>query len=215
MLRALFPLLALLALSLPVSARTPLVSPVQGTDYAVVDGGTPYEPVAGRIEVAEVFGYACPHCAHFEAPLQAWVAKLPRAARFVPVPAAFGGYWNPYARAYFAASNLQVAQRSHAAMFRALHDDHSLPISNATPAEIAAFYVPYGVPAARFVAAYNAPAVDAQLQHSREFIERSGVEGTPTLVVAGKYRVMGRTLQDSLRIARWLLDRELTARKRP
>lgn len=214
MLRALFPLLTLLALSLPVSAAPTPAAPVQGSDYAVIEGGTPYQPTPGRVEVAEVFGYTCPHCAHFEAPLEAWVARLPRGTRFVPVPAAFGGYWTPYARAYFAAQALHVAERSHAAMFRALHDEHSLPISDASPAEIAAFYTHYGIPAPRFIAAYNAPVVDAQLQHAREFIERSDVDGTPTLVVAGKYRVMGKTLDETLRTARWLVDRELTTRPR-
>lgn len=214
MLRALFPLFALFVLSLPVGARPAAPAPVQGTDYVLIDGGMPYQAVAGTVEVAEVFGYTCPHCAHFEAPLEAWVARLPRGARFVPVPAAFGGYWTPYARAYFAADSLHVAERSHAAMFRAVHDEHSLPISDASPAEIAAFYVAYSIPAPRFIAAYSAATVDAQLLHAREFVERSGVDGTPTLVVAGKYRVAGKTLDDTLRIARWLVDRELGTRPR-
>src|SRR5690606_21395574 len=31
-----------------------------GVDYAEIQGGQPYEPLAGKIEVVEVFGYVCP-----------------------------------------------------------------------------------------------------------------------------------------------------------
>lgn len=213
--RILLPLLALLCAGLLGSAAAAApAAPAEGADYVVIDGGVPYQPVAGKVEVAEVFGYTCPHCARFEAPLAAWARKLPAGARFVAIPAPFGGYWMPYARAYFAAQALGLTTRTHAAMFRALHEENRLPISDATPTEIATFYASYGVPATRFLAAYQAPAVDAQLKKASEFIDRSGVEGTPTLVVAGKYRVTARSQDDTLRVARWLVDRELAARRK-
>ena len=36
---------------------------------------------------------------------------------------------------------------------------------------------------------------------ARQFAETSQVEGTPTLIVAGKYRILGNSHQDALRIA--------------
>jgi thiol:disulfide interchange protein DsbA len=41
---------------------------------------------------------------------------------------------------------------------------------------------------------------------------RSGIEGTPTIVVDGKWRVRGRTLADILRITDALVARERAAR---
>jgi thiol:disulfide interchange protein DsbA len=210
--RLLSPLFALLVTCLLAApALASPSSPVAGEDYEVIEGGTPFAPVAGTVEVAEIFGYTCPHCATFEPSIAAWKRMLPAGVRVVPVPAPFGGAWIPYARAYFAAQALGVADRTHAAMFRALHEQGSLPLSRPEPAEIAAFYVGHGVPAAKFMAAYRAPSVDARLEAARDFIARSGVDGTPALVVAGRYRVRGRTSEDVLRIARWLVDRERAA----
>lgn len=204
-------LLVLLAAGPALAAAT---APVEGRDYAAIEGGTPFATPAGQVEVAEVFGYTCPACARLEPMLEAWKRSLPKGARFVAVPAPFGGHWIPYARAYVAAQKLGVAERSHAAMFRALHDERSLPVSRPSAQEIAGFYAAYGVPEARFVAAYEDPSVDAQLARAREWIVRAGVDHTPVLVVAGKWRVAGDTPQDSLRIARWLVDRELATRRR-
>jgi len=41
---------------------------------------------------------------------------------------------------------------------------------------------------------------------------RSGVEGTPTLIINGRYRVMGRRLEDILVIADQLIARERAQR---
>lgn len=203
-------LLALAAFS--ASARD--AAPVEGVDFVAIEGGKPYAAPAGTVEVAEVFGYTCPACARFEPLIEAWKRTLPKGARFVAVPAAFGGHWIPYARAYLAAQSLGVAERSHAAMFRALHEERSLPTSRPTAEEIAGFYAAYGVPPARFVAAYGDASVDARLARARDWVIAAGVDHTPTLVVAGKWRVGGDSPQDTLRIARWLVDRELAARRR-
>lgn len=195
-------------------AAAKAAAPVEGVDYVVIEGGAPYRTVPGTVEVAEVFGYTCPHCAALEPKLATWKRTLSKDVRVVMVPAAFGGYWIPYARAYVAAQALGVADRSHAAMFEALHEEKSLPISRPSPEEIGAFYARYGVPVEKFVAAYGAPSVDAELARARAFIERSGVEGTPSLIVAGKYRVLGRSPDDALRIAAALVARERSRRPR-
>ncbi|WP_457319655.1 thiol:disulfide interchange protein DsbA/DsbL, partial [Stenotrophomonas sp. P5_B8] len=123
-------MLLLLALSpLTTLAATP-IKLVEGTDYEVIEAPGPYAPLASKIEVVEIFGYTCPHCARFEPQLEAWAAKLPKDVRFTPVPAAFGGIWDSFARAYFAADQLGVAKRSHRAMFEALHDKQTLPMQN-------------------------------------------------------------------------------------
>jgi len=208
-----FRLSLLLALLLPLAAvaAPSAAAPVEGTDYEVIAGGAPYEPVAGRIEVVEVFGYTCPHCAHFEPALQAWKAKLPKDVKLTPVAAPFGGYWEPYARAYFAAKALGIAERSHEAVFRALHEEGALP-RNPSDDELAGFYTRFGVQPARFVAMLNSPGVDAQMERALAFLQRSGVEGTPTLIVAGKYRVIAPQA-NVLRVVDQLVARERATAK--
>ncbi|HEV8693559.1 MAG TPA: thiol:disulfide interchange protein DsbA/DsbL [Lysobacter sp.] len=210
-------LLGLLLVPSAAFAAKPAPAPalVAGTDYETIENGAPFEPVAGKIEVVEVFGYTCPHCAHFEPALEAWKAKLPADVKFTPVAAPFGSYWTPYAKAYFAAKTLGIADRSHEAVFHALHEEGSLP-RNPTDDEIANFYAQYGVQPAHFLATFNGAAVEALMQRADAFVRSSGVEGTPTMIVAGKYRVMtaGRTYEDILRIIDQLVARERAATKR-
>ncbi|MCW4455599.1 thiol:disulfide interchange protein DsbA/DsbL [Flavobacterium sp. MXW15] len=211
--RLMFLLLALLPLT-ACAAANPSAPPVAGKDYEEIADPQPFAPLDGKIEVVEVFGYTCGHCAHFEPILQPWVTKLPRDVRFTLVPGAFGGHWDAFARAYYAAEQLGVAQRSHAAMFDALHARGSLPMQNVSPQELATFYADYGVAPERFVQALRGEQVDQRLKAAREFALRSGVRGTPTLVVNGKYLVTGRSFEDTLRIADALVARERAAAKR-
>jgi len=201
----------LLLVLLPLFAHA--AEPVAGTDYVEIPGGKPYAPLNGKVEVVEVFGYTCIHCAHFQPALGAWLKKQPSHVRFTPLPAAFGGYWMPYARAYYAAAKLRVLGKTHEAMFTALHETGSLPIQNASDEEIAAFYKGYGADPKAFAAAMRSPATDLLLDRSRDFAQATGIEGTPTIVVNGKYRVTGRNFDDTLRITDFLVARERAARK--
>ena len=197
--------LLLLAL-LPLSAFA--ADPVAGVDYVEIADGKPYAPLNGKVEVVEVFGYTCIHCAHFQPVVSAWHKKQPSWVRFTPVPAAFGGYWMPYARAYYAAAKLRVLAKTHDAMFKALHEQGSLPIQNASSNEIATWYANYGVDPQAFAAAMDSPATDLLLERSKEFAMATGIEGTPTLIVNGKYRVTGSSFEDTLRITDYLVKKE-------
>ncbi|CAD7346695.1 thiol:disulfide interchange protein DsbA/DsbL [Xanthomonas arboricola] len=204
-------LLLLLLMPLAACAADKNAPPVEGDDDIVIDGGQPYAPLAGKVEVVEVFGYTCPHCAHFEPTLEAWVAKQPSYVRFTPVPAAFGGFWDAFARAYFAADILGVAKRSHRAMFEAIHEKQTVPTQNVAPEELAAFYAGYGVPQQRFIETYKSQAVDARLDAAREFAKRSKLPGTPAIIVNGRYLIGARNYPDMLRVADYLIAREHAA----
>jgi len=205
-------LLALLPLA--ALAATPEPALTEGTDYEVIEGGKPFAPVKGKVEVVEVFGYTCPHCAHFQPKVSVWARKNAKTVNFIPMAAPFGGSWQPYAQAYYAAQVLGVANQSHDAMFQALHVDGTLPLRNASPGEIAPFYQRYGVDPAKFQATYDGPEVARRIDSASQFIRRSGVEGTPTLVINGKYRVIGHDLDDVLRIADQLVARERDGKTR-
>ena len=208
----LFALLPLALAAAPAAKPPAGPAPVAGVDYVEIPGGSAFAPVAGKIEVAEAFGYTCGHCANFEPRLSAWTATLPADVQFTAVAAPFGGFWIPYARAYYAAQSLGVAEATHAALFRALHDERSLPLTQPTREEIATFYAGHGADPKRFIAAMASPAVEAQLERARRFLRDSGVEGTPTLIVNGKYRVTGgKSAEDVLRITEHLIARERAA----
>ena len=75
-------------------------------------------------------------------------------------------------------------------------------------AEVRDFLAGQGLDAGKVQAAMTSPATDAKMNAAREFAVRSGIRGTPTLIINGKYRVQGRSLQDNLRIADALIATE-------
>ncbi len=207
-------LLCLLALLLPLSAcaKPQTAAVVEGEDYTLIPNPQPFAPLAGKIEVVEVFGYTCPHCAHFEPILEEWSGKQAKDVRLTLVPGAFGGFWDSFASAFYAAQKLGVQTRSHHALFEAIHDKHSVPVQNVAPEELAAFYAAYGVKPQDFVATYKSPQVAAQVKAARDFAARTEIPGTPALVVNGKYLVKGKNFQDMLRITDALVARERAAK---
>ncbi|MFC6840469.1 thiol:disulfide interchange protein DsbA/DsbL [Xanthomonas theicola] len=202
-------LLLCLSTLLPLSAcaQPKAAAAVEGQDYTLIANPRPFAPLAGKIEVVEVFGYTCSHCAHFEPILEDWSAKQAKDVRLTLVPGAFGGFWDSFASAFYAAQALGVQVRSHRALFDAIHEKRSVPVQNVAPEELAAFYAAYGVKPQDFVAAYKSPQVAAQVKAARDFAARTEIPGTPALVVNGKYLIKGKNFPDMLRIADALVAR--------
>ncbi|MDH5824605.1 thiol:disulfide interchange protein DsbA/DsbL [Luteimonas sp. RD2P54] len=187
-------------------------APQPGTDYAEIPNGQPYQPLDGKIEVVEVFGYTCPACAQFEPQMAAWKRRQPADVRVTPVAAPFGGYWMPYARAYYAAESMGLVDQTHQAVFEAIHLQRTLPVQNATPQAIGEFYAGYGADAGQFASTMESFAVAGKLKRAEAFINRAGVDSTPTMVVNGKYRVLGpKPFDEVLRIVDHLVARERAA----
>ena len=203
----------------PVPAQARLVGPepVAGTDYVAIEGGQPIQPATGKIEVAEVFNYVCPACARFQPLVGSWKAGLPSDVNFVYVPAMFGGFWDDYARAYYAAEALGVQEKTHDALYSAIHIEHTLngELGNHdSPQDIANFYGKHGVDAKTFLDTMGSFSVAAKANRAKQFIQRSKIGGTPSLIVNGKYLVKGKNYDDMLRIADHLIARERAANAR-
>jgi protein dithiol oxidoreductase (disulfide-forming) len=204
-------LLACLTLACATAFAAPATPALQeGVHYERTAVG-PYAPQAGKIEVVEVFGYTCGHCARFETTLHPWTQRLPADVVFTPVPAAFGGFWDPWARAYFAARQLGVSRASHQAVFDAIHVKRSLPASGITPAALGNFYQAYGVTPAAFEAALRGDKTQQEMTRARQYAMDAQVAGTPTLIVNGKYKVLGNSFEQMLSNADALIARERRA----
>ena len=206
------PIRWLLALLLvPAAALAPAAasaqSLVEGQDYVRLTDAGPWQPLDGQIEVAEIFSYGCSVCHDFRPMLDAWARRQPDDVRVSHVPAARAG--DPFATVFFAAEAIGEHDTVHAATFDALHR-RGILARNATLGELATFYAGLGVDREQLAEAIRNPETAARVKSASEFLGRSGAQGTPTLVINGKYRVQGRTLGDVLRIAEQLIAIERT-----
>lgn len=186
---------------------------VSGRDYEEIPGGQPFAPLDGKIEVVEVFNYVCPACASFQPLVNGWKARQPADVRFGYVPAAFGGNWDPYVRAFYAAEAMGIEARTHDAMFKAIHLDRSLKGERGkdSNADIAAFYATQGVDAKQFASTMSSFAVEGKVNRAKQFISRGQVNSTPTMVVNGKYKMKGSSFEDMLAKTDAMIARERAA----
>lgn len=201
-------LLALL-LPLPAAAEPALV---EGQDYALIEGGAPWRPEPGTVEVVEIFAYTCGHCDLFQPMLAEWKQRAAADVRVHYLPAAYRPD-DAYARAYFTLEALGRVTELHPSVFDAIHRLGTLPARNASAGEMVAFLAGQGLDPAQVAAAMKSPATDEMMNAARDFAVRSGIQGTPTLIINGRYRVLGRSLRDSLRIAEALVARERATRR--
>lgn len=156
-----------------------------GKHYFAINPAQPTS-TGDKVEVLEVFSYACPHCAHFQTYAEQIKASLPKEATFAYMPAIFQPTWEPFARAFYTAQALGIAEKSHQALFDAVHRDHK---SLHTIEELAGFYADYGVKPEAFLSTARSFVIESQMAHAVDMVSKYGVEGTPTLIVNGKYRV--------------------------
>ena len=187
---------------------------VAGTDYVEIANGQPFDTTDGRIEVAEVFGYVCPFCAAVAPTVSAMKAGFPADVHVVYVPAAFGAMWDNYAKAYYAAEAMGLVDKTHDAMFRAIHIDQTLKGERGMdkPEDIAAFYANYGANPGQFLNSMQSFAVATKMNRARQYMTEAFANGdqmgTPAFVVAGKYRVKGKSVDDMFRIINQLIVAE-------
>lgn len=176
-----------------------------GVDYVEMPNGKPWQPLAGKVEVVEVFSYSCPHCAHFQPAFAAWKANVPKNVRVTYVPAAFN-LDDPNGLAYFAGLRKNIIARAHDGLFKSIHDKGDFPI-NASIDEYAAYLSAYGPDREDLAKLMRSKEVLADMQRARNFEIAAEVGGTPTLVVNGRYRVLGQSVDDQFRIVNQLIQK--------
>lgn len=199
------------------AAETPRPAPPVVDPARAPRLGTDYEPLAepmptigqGGIEVAEVFSYMCIHCANLQPLLNTWKPNQPADVRFEYVPGVFGGVSDNFARAYYAAQAMNLVDKTHDDLFKAVLIERKF--TNASPEEIADWYAAYGADREAFLSTMQSFAVTAKLNRARQFALRGGVDATPMIIVNGKYRAMAtgdRGMQGLLDTVDWLVAHE-------
>jgi thiol:disulfide interchange protein DsbA len=197
---------------------------VEGKDYFLIQPPQRTSVPAGKIEVAEVFSYACPYCNRFQPVIEQMKKALPGNAQLVYVPASFNPAedWPMFQRAFLAAQALGILEKTHSQMFSAVWTTGELGVTDKrtnriksplpTIEDAAKFYARIGgVKAGDFLAAAKSFSVELNIKRTDDWIKASRVDGTPTMIVNGKYRVsVGGAGGDQrmIEIVQWLVAKE-------
>jgi thiol:disulfide interchange protein DsbA len=195
MLMRLFAAAALLASAAACTAQVPpaQAAVTAGTDYELIDPPVPTSAPDGKIEVIEVFGYSCGHCANLQPLVDKWKTGLADDVQFSYMPAVFGGVWEIYGRAFYAAETMGILDKAHSAIFTKLHTERA-PVNSVE--DVAGLYTDFGVTQSDFLASMQSFAVNAKIARAQQTVQRYGVTGTPSIIINGKYRVQSPTPQN-------------------
>ncbi len=188
--------------------------PVAGVDYAVVDQ-VPAIGSAKQVEVVEVFGYGCIHCAHFAPHVDTWERALPKGVGLIMLPAVFANpSWEAFARAFYAAEVLGVPRHKfHLALFKRNFFEGKPGLRDID--EMGRYFEEtYALKNPLFQQAAYSFGVESKVRRSDELARRYRVSSTPTMIVAGKYVVSVRgngeqALLKVLATTDYLVKREL------
>ncbi len=165
----------------------------EGKHYELVQSPQP-TATGDKVEVLEAFSYACPACNQAAPIVESIKKSLPANAAFVYLPVQFGSdAWKIFARGFYTAQALGIAEKAHADLFRAIYVDKKINSATPTMDALAGFYAGYGVSASDFLATSTSFAIETRLKRAEALVKALGIDGTPAFVVNGKYRFSGRT----------------------
>ena len=185
----------------------------------------------GKVEVMEVFSYGCPACNQFRPVMKQIAAGLPKNAQIVYLPASWNAAenWPMFQRMYLTAVSLGVADKTHEAMYDAIWttgelgvvDQNTRRLKTKLPTieDAAKFYQrTAGVKPQDFVNASKSFGVDLKIKQAEAQIKAMQIGSTPTLVVAGKYRINNdafKTVDEIIELVNFLAAKEAAAAAAP
>jgi protein dithiol oxidoreductase (disulfide-forming) len=198
---------------------------VEGKNYTRIEPAQPKLTNTDKIEVVEVFSYGCPACNQFHPTMNKLVQELPGDAVVAYLPASFMPQenWPMLQRAYLTALAMGVADKANDAMYDAVWKSEDLSAmapggrglkpSSALPTidDAAKVYAKFGVDPKEFVATANSFTINTKVKRADELVKSYGVEGTPTIIIDGKYRLDRGTAggdEQTIELVKWLVSKE-------
>ena len=182
----------------------------EGIEYQKIPSPFANDAPAGSVAVQNIFWYGCPHCYALNPVMKAW--KKPKYIKYSEMPAISPRGWAAIsAQAFFTAEVLGILDKVNDKMFDEIHQLGNRKLLSDIPT-IAKFFEQYGIDEKQFYSTWNSFSVDTKLKKAAQIFKRSGIDGVPSLIVAGKY-VTSITLTGSgkrmLKVIEYLAQKEL------
>ena len=164
-----------------------------------------------KIEVVGLFWYGCSHCYKFEPMLEAWQKQQTADVNFLAQPAMWNTPMRLHAQAFYTAKTLKVLDTLHPALFAAMNVERKRLNDEAS---IKAVFVKNGVDGEAFSKTFSSFGINSQVSLADSRARSYGIQGTPELVVNGKYRVaagLAGSQAKMLEVVSFLVEKERKA----
>jgi thiol:disulfide interchange protein DsbA len=163
---------------------------------------------ASKVEVVEVFWYGCIHCFNFEAMIQAWHKSQAQDVDFYSMPAMWNDTMKMHAKAFYAAKALGNFEKMNDVLFQTMNVKKN---RLKTQGAVKSVFTENGVEGKKFDAVFNSFGVRSQVNLAESRARSYGIQGTPELVVNGKYRVSSSAAggqAQMLKVVDYLVNKE-------
>ncbi|MBL1321657.1 MAG: thiol:disulfide interchange protein DsbA/DsbL [Methylophaga sp.] len=137
-----------------------------------------------KVEVIEMFSYACPHCYDLDPLVEEWKKTIPENVVFVAVPAIFRDSWLELAKLFYTAEATGDLEKLHPLIFKAIHVEKRRMV---TEEDMLNFAADQGIDRESFEKMMNSFAVKGKVKKALIMSQLSGITGVPSMIVNGKY----------------------------
>ncbi|OHX13847.1 thiol:disulfide interchange protein DsbA/DsbL [Chromobacterium sphagni] len=198
-------LMVLLAVSGMANAAIEL-----GKDYTLLS--TP-QPVANpkKVEVIEFFSYHCIHCYDDDPAFQSWASKLPADVSFRKEQIVWQKSMEGFARMFATFNATGTFDKLHRAAFDA-QIKQRVDLSDSK--QFASWIKQQkGVDSGKLLQTYNSFGINAQVARATKITRDYQIQGTPTVIVNGKYVVVTSTPDRMIQVMNELIAKARSEKK--
>lgn len=163
-----------------------------GIDYRIMETLQPTNVKSGKIEVIEFFWYGCGHCFALEPKINLWNKVAPDYIKFKKIPVSMRLISRAHARLFY---TLEALGRTdlHPAVFDAIHKQGNTLVAIDDESETRKLQLDFarshGIPEEDFARTYNSITVNSNVLAATQMTKRYQIDGVPTVIVHGRYRV--------------------------
>ena len=184
----------------------------EGDDYTrLVKPGRTDNP--DKIEVREFFWYGCPHCYKMESYLKPWLAQKANDVDFIRSPGVLNRDWEIQARGFYVAQSEGLDEKTHGALFEAIHKGKR---KIETQKALAEFYAGYGLDKKTFNKKFESFDVTTEIRQADAMARVYRLMGVPAVIINGKYVTtakQAKSYERWIQIIDYLIELERQAKK--
>jgi thiol:disulfide interchange protein DsbA len=170
-----------------------------GNDYTLL---SPEQPASSeQVEVVEFFSYECAKCFVMSQAISLWYSTAGRDVGLIRVPVVFNDNMVPAARLYYSLQSLGRADKLHGDIYRdvQVRNFHlAEELSDKTGRQ--AYAQSHAIDPGKFEDAWSSAEVERRLADSETIQQRYQITVIPTLVVDGKYQIVGLTPERTVQV---------------